>query len=174
MASSPPSTDPDEQSSAGARCATPFGRSVLRYGWASTPVRSRSEDDDVAGVAVHIAARVAATRWRGGGTRVLHGQGPRRRVWHRVRRSRRARTQGRARDVETVLSRELRRTVSVPTPYLPISAQGTLPNARVRKRPLTCPISPDEAAFATVAVRHFGVAPGQSKPSNVLLLRVCR
>ena len=48
-----------------------------------------------------------ATRWRGGGTRVLHSQRPRRRVWHRVRRSRRTRTQGRARDVETVLSREL-------------------------------------------------------------------
>ena len=117
MASSPPSMDPDEQSSAGARCATPLRRSVLRYGWASTPVRSRSERRRRRGRGRPHRSPRRATRWRVGGTRVVHGQGPRRRVWHRVRRSRRARTQGRARDVETVLSRELtRKNTPLPRP----------------------------------------------------------
>jgi pimeloyl-ACP methyl ester carboxylesterase len=43
MASSRPSMDPDEQSRAGARCVTPFGRWGSRFGWACTPVRSNSE-----------------------------------------------------------------------------------------------------------------------------------
>ncbi len=62
-------------------------------------------DADISGIAVHLAARVAADRRSGRGARLPHGRRPRRRLGAHVHRPRRARPEGRPRRVALVRGR---------------------------------------------------------------------
>ena len=63
---------------------------------ASTPASASCVDGKLSGIAVHTGARVAAAARPGRGARLVHRQGSRRRLGHRVRGPRRARAEGRA------------------------------------------------------------------------------
>ena len=81
------------------RCATAHpGRRACRSGLAIRAGLHTGEcelhDGNIAGIAVHTGARVAALAGRGRGARLQHRQGSRRRLGHRVRGPRRARAEG--------------------------------------------------------------------------------
>ena len=107
-----------------ARVRDPGRRSGARHRGTGGPTPARSSSEATTSPAWLSTSEPAPTSRRGGGSSVLHGQGPRRRVGHRVPRSRRAPTQGRARDVEIVLSRELTARRNVPMPAAGTAARS--------------------------------------------------
>ena len=104
-ASSRASTARPGRSGALPRSSRPSRARASRCGSGCTRANASSWTASSAGIAVHIGARVAAEAAAERGSGVEHRPGPRRRVGHRVRRSRRRRAQGHSGRVAPVRGR---------------------------------------------------------------------